>query len=268
MFEVQEALETEKEEFARREELNKRREENLRKRDQDLQQSLIRFNKFLQENDAKRQRADKKAAEERKIRLQKEQEKVQLKQQLESLTREREKVQKKLGENEQYQRYLALVLEETEDFQEVSELLLRHETLVATNRDLKDKSALSAEETDRARSELQDLNKQLQDMKLRLHNEIAELQQELEEKEILSKQTGTTLEGKMKEDAHKMLRLGKIRMSVESIYERCVKKAKVKLPVKSTTKEQLKVIADYMVDLASIVKNPQAVKSRKAKALQ
>jgi hypothetical protein len=49
MFEVQEALETQKEEFARREELFKRREEALRKQDLELQQQLIRFNKFLQE---------------------------------------------------------------------------------------------------------------------------------------------------------------------------------------------------------------------------
>jgi hypothetical protein len=48
MFEVQEALETQKEEFARREELFKRREEALRKQDLELQQQLIRFNKFLQ----------------------------------------------------------------------------------------------------------------------------------------------------------------------------------------------------------------------------
>ena len=45
---VQEALETQKEEFARREELFKRREEALRKQDLELQQQLIRFNKFLQ----------------------------------------------------------------------------------------------------------------------------------------------------------------------------------------------------------------------------
>lgn len=48
MFEVQEALDAQKEEFARREEAFRRREEGLRKKDLDLQESLIRFNKFLQ----------------------------------------------------------------------------------------------------------------------------------------------------------------------------------------------------------------------------
>jgi hypothetical protein len=48
MFEVQEALETQKEEFARKEEMFKRREDGLRLKDLQLQEALIRFNKFLQ----------------------------------------------------------------------------------------------------------------------------------------------------------------------------------------------------------------------------
>jgi hypothetical protein len=45
--EVQEALDSQKEEYAKREEAFKRREEQLRKKDLELQESLIRFNKFL-----------------------------------------------------------------------------------------------------------------------------------------------------------------------------------------------------------------------------
>lgn len=47
MMEVQEALDSHKEEYAKREEAFKRREEQLRKKDLELQESLIRFNKFL-----------------------------------------------------------------------------------------------------------------------------------------------------------------------------------------------------------------------------
>jgi Domain of unknown function (DUF4200) len=48
MFEVQEALSTQKEEFKRREDAFKRREEGLRRKDVVLQESLVKFNKFLQ----------------------------------------------------------------------------------------------------------------------------------------------------------------------------------------------------------------------------
>jgi hypothetical protein len=47
MFEVQEALEAQKEEFSRREEAFRRREEGLRRKDLDLQEALIRFNQIL-----------------------------------------------------------------------------------------------------------------------------------------------------------------------------------------------------------------------------
>ncbi len=60
------------------EEVFKRREEGLKKKDLELQESLIRFSKFLQENDAKRMHALKKAQDERKTREEKEREVEQL----------------------------------------------------------------------------------------------------------------------------------------------------------------------------------------------
>ena len=64
MFEVQEALNAQKEDFARREEAFRRREEGLRQKDLELQESLIKFNKFLQENESKRNRAEKRTRDE------------------------------------------------------------------------------------------------------------------------------------------------------------------------------------------------------------
>ena len=66
MFEVQKAFDTQKEEYLRHEDAFRRREEALRKRDLELQGSLIKFNKFLQENESKRKRAVTRAADERK----------------------------------------------------------------------------------------------------------------------------------------------------------------------------------------------------------
>ena len=50
MFEVQEALNAQKDEFNRREDAYRRREDGLRRKDLELQESLIKFNKFLQES--------------------------------------------------------------------------------------------------------------------------------------------------------------------------------------------------------------------------
>ena len=66
MFEVQEALDAQKEDHRKHEDAFRRREEALRKKDVELQDSLIKFNKFLQENESKRKRAVTRAGEERK----------------------------------------------------------------------------------------------------------------------------------------------------------------------------------------------------------
>ena len=72
MFEVQDRLDEQKAEFRAEEERFKDREETLKRKDLDLQESLIRFSKFLQENDGKRTSAQRKAQDEIKIRTQKE----------------------------------------------------------------------------------------------------------------------------------------------------------------------------------------------------
>lgn len=81
------------------EEVFKRREEGLKRKDLELQESLIRFSKFLQENDSKRSRAEKKASDEIKLRLQKEKEIDGLRNTLEDLQIEKEKVHDILEKN-------------------------------------------------------------------------------------------------------------------------------------------------------------------------
>ena len=54
---VDDALEAQKEDFARKMDAFRRREEGLRKKDLRLQESVIKFNKFLQENENKKSRA-------------------------------------------------------------------------------------------------------------------------------------------------------------------------------------------------------------------
>lgn len=62
----------------------------MKKKDLELQESLIRFSKFLQENDSKRARAEKKAADEVKSRQQKEREIEQLAEAVEQKRDEKE----------------------------------------------------------------------------------------------------------------------------------------------------------------------------------
>merc|ERR1711972_933209 len=83
MYEVQDALENQKARFAKEEEGFRKKEEQLRAKDLSLQHQLFRFNKFLQDNEAKRRRAETRAAEEAAAIRQKEDEIRALEKQLE-----------------------------------------------------------------------------------------------------------------------------------------------------------------------------------------
>ncbi|CAK9071276.1 unnamed protein product [Durusdinium trenchii] len=64
MYEVQDALENQKARFAKEEEQFRKKEEQLRVKDLQLQNQLVKFNKFLQDNEAKRRRSETRAHEE------------------------------------------------------------------------------------------------------------------------------------------------------------------------------------------------------------
>ena len=154
MFEVQEALDAQKEEFQRREATFKRREEMLKKKDLELQESLIKFNKFLQENDSKRSRAEKKEKEEVKQRLLKEQEITKLQEALMQQKEQRRVMTIELDKMMKHQHFLESVLEHTEEFPEITDMLSRYETLDAAHSDLISRQVQAEEHNEAERHEL------------------------------------------------------------------------------------------------------------------
>merc|ERR1711907_259059 len=104
-IDVQEALEAQKADFARREEQFQRREQIIKKKDLELQENLIRFNKFLQENDTKRTRAEKKFIEEERKKMEHTEQIEMYRAQLEELETENEKLNDNLNQNKMYLEY-------------------------------------------------------------------------------------------------------------------------------------------------------------------
>lgn len=257
MFEVQEALEMQKEEFARREELFKRREDALRKQDLELQQQLIRFNKFLQENDSKTARAEKKAKEERHLRELKEQEIQERVKELEELVNKKDEMKAILDKNLVYEKYLNSVLEESDDFQEIGDVLKRHETLRMHHHDLQERAETVTQLNDQYRNELQAYLKQGQDTKLKGHNDIAQSQKLWEQEQLKSLVAGSSREGFLDESAKRVLEYGKAQMVITNLYERSrnnsLAKGKVKTAYSTDEGEQLKAIREFVSDLGWVV---------------
>ncbi|KAL3677491.1 hypothetical protein R1sor_027439 [Riccia sorocarpa] len=122
---VQQALDEQKLEFAQKEEILKKREETLRTKDLQLQDSLIGFSKFLQENGVKKKRAEKKTADEIRLRLEKEAEIAELEAQLIRLKHEKNSTHADLERMMFYHKYLETVIETSEGFNEINDLLMR-----------------------------------------------------------------------------------------------------------------------------------------------
>eukprot|EP00439_Symbiodinium_sp_Y106_P039263 s1212_g4.t2 len=101
MYEVQDALENQKARFAKEEDQFRKKEEQLR--DLQLQNQLVKFNKFLQDNEAKRQRSEKRAAEEAAQIKQKDEEILDLEKQLEDSRALCDKLEDEKNRNMKYE---------------------------------------------------------------------------------------------------------------------------------------------------------------------
>ena len=184
LAEVNEALEAQKDEFARKIDAFRRREEALRKKDLRLQDSLIKFNKFLQENENKRTRAIKRCAEESRIREEKEKEVIKLKKLLETKTREEKDCAEQLLKNRKFQQYLNAVVQEMQlsfsDYSEIQDALDRFETLKSTNEDLVSQLKNNTKQHEASRFDFTQFTKISDNSILNMNNQIASLQKEMD----------------------------------------------------------------------------------------
>ena len=191
----------------------------LKKKDLELQESLIKFNKFLQENDSKRSRAEKKEREEIKQRTVKESEIVKLNEALADQKSKRDAMKRDLEKMNKYQKFLESVLDAEEEFQEIHDLLSRYETLDAAHSDLISRSIKADEENEMQRHDLQTYVREKTDDLLGYNNTIAGLQ-----KQSVGAMTATRVEEanadrRLPDVADRTLQLGQGMMACDNIYQ-------------------------------------------------
>lgn len=259
-IEVQEALEAQKADFARREEQFQRREQIIKKKDLELQENLIRFNKFLQENDTKRTRADKKFLEEERKKMEHTVAIEEYRAELDKLKVENEQLNEELTKNQKYLQYLEMTCECTGDeFGEPLDLQHRYETLQETNQTLATREKTRDEDHNQQLKEFRKYQQERSTETQVLNTKIAQMR--LEQEDL--KQQVSTLEGLVdKADKDKMDMkhfIGQVVMAVENTFARCVQQTTLKskadqLAGESDIMSQLDFIAVYTADLKGIVK--------------
>lgn len=259
-IEVQEALEAQKADFARREEQFQRREQIIKKKDLELQENLIRFNKFLQENDTKRTRAEKKFIEEERKKNEHTAAIDEYKAELAKLKLENEKLNEELNKNQKYLQYLEVTCEcQGDEFGEPLDLQHRHETLQEYNSNLGGQQKEGYEELNERLKEFRKYQQERSTESQVVNTKIAQMRLEYDD----LKQTVSKLEVLVeKAEAEKMDRkhlIGQVVMAVENTFARCVdqttlKSKRDKYLGETDIMEQLDFIAEYYLDLKGIGK--------------
>jgi chromosome segregation ATPase len=222
MFEVQEALNSQKDEFNRREDAYRRREDGLRRKDLELQESLIKFNKFLQENESKRYRAQRRAAEERKQQDAKDVEIRKLEDQLHDKLLEESKLKDEVEKNLQYQDFLENMCQTmSKYFPEISDILGRYKTLKDANQQLLEQKQGDDEEVDARTKEFSAFKKDKENQILNQNNEIAELQMQMEQTIASTADIKANIDREKTEKSTREVTLGSILSASSNILDRC-----------------------------------------------
>lgn len=248
-MEIDGALSTQKEDFqAKMVSLQHRREE-LELKEQQLAESLMKFDRFLKENDARRKRALKKAAEEKEAIKVKDKEAAKLLLELQGLRKHMERCEQRVAKQEVYETFLRGVLQHTSEYTEIAELMARHATLSSTNKELVDRERANQAAMDAMKTDIAQSKELARVQVLNYTNQISMLQTKLEHAQtdaiFWEKQLGQVQSTASK----RTLLLGRIKMATANLFMLVQKRLHVAGDASADTIVQLDKIMVFIQDL-------------------
>ena len=211
---------------------------------QEIRESVVRFEKYVKENDAKKARALKKERDELASKKQKELEIQSLRQELEQLQVKKGEFAALLEKLIVYEQFLETTLETVEDFQEIEDILMRNATLVASNQDLADVAKRCAEETDEYRQRLSTYTKEMESRVLADTSKIARFQKSTDQLKLENTKLDELQQYRERAAVDKKRDLGEALMAIHNIFHRCKKKGIA--PLTSESPEELWRVLNYI----------------------
>ncbi|XP_020833753.1 cilia- and flagella-associated protein 73 [Phascolarctos cinereus] len=252
MVEVEEALQAKKEEFQIKMSALKQRREALDQKEDDLKASMVRFDKFLKDTEAKQSRSLRRAEEGRQTAAQKEAEAMALKKELEGLIKKKEQLERRLHKYRPFARYLEQVVAQSEEFQEIPELMARFSGLSETHAILAEREQALHKAVEDARAELLKLVEEKNDEILHQNNKLADLQLQLEDVRTQALQWESRWVHIQNTAAQKTLLLGQIKMAALNLFQMvCKQKEEVPALAVEDTEGQLEQVQQHFQDLSA-----------------
>lgn len=217
--EVEHALSAQKEEFSMKMEGLAQRRQELESKEQELKQSLMKFDRFLRENDSKKTRALKKAKDERNMIKQKEEEIKTLQSECSQLEQERDKFKKRLEKYTIYQTYLERVLDLSDEFSELREIMARYDTLIATHNDLLNREQKNQITMEKEKQKFNRFTEEKNTEVLHYNNQLAQLQTRLDKAQSEAVHWESKWTHIQNTAARKTLLLGQIKIATHNLYQ-------------------------------------------------
>ncbi|GFO48750.1 coiled-coil domain-containing protein 42-like protein [Plakobranchus ocellatus] len=251
-------LEAKRYEFKQRMETCSHRQIQVQKKQQQMKDRVSKFEKFIQENEAKRRRAIQKYQQEVKLREQKAIEFSSLHDQLQHYKNRLRKLEAKAKAYKIYEEYLQGVIDAMpEDYLPTSEdkvkgLMMRHRTLSESNKGLVANLDDISDELECCRKELELLTEEHQKHHLSDTSQLSQLQGKKEEVKDCNEQMEQNFQMNKGEMRKKRTETGIIFMAIDNIYDKC-KKSTDPVLGKADWDTKLNRIRDYLHEREGVV---------------
>ncbi|XP_048370293.1 cilia- and flagella-associated protein 73 isoform X2 [Sphaerodactylus townsendi] len=250
--EVEQALLAQKEEFQMKMESLQHRRQELASKEKQLKEAVLKFDKFLKDNDAKRSRALRKAQEEQQQATQRGREAEHLRQEITRLLSAKEKLQQRLKAHKAFPEFLQKVVAKAE--QEIPELVGRFQTLMATQAKLAERELVNREAMEEEHAHLQKYVEESSNQILQQNNQIAQLQAQLEQAQIRVHKGESIWNRIQNTAAEKTLQVGQIKLAAWNLFQMVAKHRKLPADVpQEDTEAQLDAVKLCMVDLIDML---------------
>lgn len=266
-----------------KEEYNKRmvrcyeRQSRFEQKQRDMKAQVEKFQKFIHENNHKRQRADLKEKAEVKQRQQHESTINKRQQEFKDLSTDKKRLQKELKVLLKYQEYLENLVESSPDiYEEVWEVLNRHKTLQDTKNDLEAMVNSSNQTLEGMRNKLSQLRSEGQKAVLVRQGLVHKYQKRVEELHMKALKTNTQIERDMMTQKEKSREFSQVMMATRNLHARCVatrnkrnqaRRINQSAPILEQVDEALQYISSRIIVLQDIKKGYPAWKEKRRQDL-
>eukprot|EP00800_Vazella_pourtalesii_P016133 TRINITY_DN4536_c0_g1_i2.p1 TRINITY_DN4536_c0_g1~~TRINITY_DN4536_c0_g1_i2.p1 ORF type:complete len:328 (+),score=104.32 TRINITY_DN4536_c0_g1_i2:58-1041(+) len=255
ILEVDNALAAQRDDFKMKLETLSQRKEELERRENQLKETLRMYDKYLKEDELKRQRATRKIKHESELIAAKDKEMVELQNERDELIKVIHGQKQRIADNMKYKEYLDRVVKHApEEFTEISDIISRHDTLKSTHEDLLKKDTANQESLERERTSFKKFNDEKNNEILNYTNQVSGLQAKLEQARNLALQRESEWNTIQTTAAEKTLLLGQIKMSTHNLYSHIKKYKGDRFSDREVdTVEQLEKIKLFIADMSIIV---------------